>query len=86
MQIDKDITTNYSDELYIAFCGSDTLTEKGIKHFAPILNNKVEFKHKYTAIINCENDKELNLLIELFHMLAGYSSTEKHNKFVKENE
>lgn len=82
-RITKDMRTDYTDELYIAFVGPETLTEEGEKHFDHILDNEVEIHQGYDAVVYCEDDKENDLLIELFHMLAGYSSVEKHDKYVK---
>lgn len=58
------------------------LTVEGKKHFKSILDNKVIFRGKYDAFIHCENDSQDILLIELFNMLAGYSSVEKHSRYV----
>lgn len=78
----KDVMTDYSDMLYTAFEGSESLTEEGKKHFKCILDNDVIFRGKYNVIIHCENDRQEILLTELFHTLAGFWSNETYEKYV----
>lgn len=66
-----DVVTNYSDDLYIAFVGSQKLTEKGKYVFESILQNRVTIENRF-ATINCLDESQNSLLQTLFNGSAGY--------------
>lgn len=87
MEIDIDAVDQYTEECYIAFCGPIQLTEEGRRVFEPILDNKVEFKLNTElgnlALLECENDQDLELLQALFYGAAGYIGASTYDQLFK---
>lgn len=93
-EVDIDIYDNVCEELGIAFCGPMTLTEEGEKHFAQILELKVEIyvdrEGYYNALLYIDDEHEvvwkrrLKLAKEFFEGMAGYISEEKYQKWFVE--
>lgn len=83
--IDIDVYDNVCEELGIAFCGPQELTEEGRKHFGRALNLDVELTDK-CAIVDVDGpegewQKNLRQAKLLFASIAGYCSVENWNKW-----
>ena len=96
-ELDIDVYDNVCEELGIAFCGPQSLTDDGEAHFAEALNFDVEViepneaihQYSWVGIVDVDGEegewqKKLAIAKELFHTLAGYCSVSEFERFVKE--
>ncbi len=87
VEIDKDITVDVyetlCDEIGVAFVSNNTkLTDKGEKHFAPILELLVEIdEDENCCSVQNDDEKNIPLLKELFWGLAGYMDKKTYDKY-----
>ena len=88
MKAEVDVYDNYTEELAIAYCGTQ-LTEAGKKKYAEVLAFEVESIHNNIAIIKIDNgtdpeeitEKKLAKAIDMFNSMAGYCSVKKYDKY-----
>lgn len=88
MKTEVDIYDNYTEELAVAYCGTQ-LTEEGKKQYADVLEFEIESLTGEIAIIKIDDDKSDNKTLEkrllkamkLFYGMAGYCSTEEYDKY-----
>lgn len=88
MKAEVDVYDNYTEELAIAYCGTQ-LTEAGEKKYADVLEFEIESIQDNIAIIKIDNDtdpeeiteKKLKKAIDMFNSMAGYCSQEKYDKY-----
>ena len=88
-----DVTDNYTEELYIAYCG-EKLTEAGAEHFKEALELEVEsistdivvikVSVKYLDEEACEHN--LEIAKDLFESIAGYCSEEDWDEWFKDGD
>ena len=83
--VDMDVIDDYSDDLWIAFCGPMELTPAGVKRYGAVLDLPVEFRYRpgwgdTAAVVLLNDNPDCERLerkcIDLFESLAGYC-TEK---------
>ena len=85
MEVDCDVADDYDERTYIAFCGPLALTTYGKRHFRPILDNEVDYDpDNWVNGIHAENEKEAELICELFVGGAGFISSERWEKLFDE--
>ena len=85
---DIDVVDNYTEELYIAYCG-EHLTPEGEEHFAEALELQIEEIRSDLVIIMVDHEEftdeeaEHNLKIakELFESMAGYCDADDWDKW-----
>lgn len=78
--IDIDIYDDTVEELGIAFCGPQQLTDAGEKYFQRILDHEVDI-FTQCAIVHLPDigwESDLMLLKELFEGAAGYIDSDKY--------
>ena len=85
-EIDIDVCDDVCEELYIAFCGSLTLTEEGEKEFADVLEYGVDMGED-VAIINVDDgtddgwEKRLKRAKKFFYSAAGYCPCDDYERW-----
>lgn len=95
-EIDIDVYDDVCEELAIAFCGPQQLTEEGEKKFADIMDYPVKLNlHSYgnlpAAIILIDDPdeavwtKRLEKAKEFFESAAGYCACSDYDKWFKED-
>lgn len=89
-EIDIDVVDDFSDDLWIAFCGALNLTEVGEKKFSAVLDLPVELRNCGGDTVACVLLGELpnpdcerleHKCIELFEAAAGYCSAEEWDEW-----
>lgn len=94
MEIDIDVYDDVCEELGIAFCGPQPLTPEGQKHFAGIMDYKVEFVnggYGHVAIVKIDDPDEavwtarLRKAKEFFDSAAGYCPCDDYDRWFGEN-
>lgn len=91
-EIDIDVYDNVCEELGIAFCGPQELTDEGHEHFYDALYYDVEIiagPYETLAIVDVDAEegewqKKLALAKELFYGMAGWCSEETYKRWFKE--
>lgn len=95
-EIDIDVYDNVCEELAIAFCGPQALTEEGEKEFADIMDYEVEINlHSYgnmpAAIILIDDpddavwEERLKKAKRFFESAAGYCPCSDYDRWFKES-
>lgn len=87
--IDIDVYDNVCEELCIAFCGAQELTEEGEEYFAEVLEYTIEEcdEENCVCIVDVDGDDfkhKLKKAKEFFYAMAGYCSLEDWDKWFKE--
>ena len=94
-EIDIDVYDDVCEELSIAFCGPQMLTDDGEKEFADIMDYSVEINpHSYggypAAIVLIDDPDDsvweyrLDRVKRFFYGAAGYCSCEDYDRWFKE--
>ena len=94
-EIDIDVYDEVCEELSIAFCGPQMLTDDGEKEFADIMDYAVEINpHSYggypAAIVLIDDPDDsvweyrLDRVKRFFYGAAGYCSCEDYDRWFKE--
>ena len=95
LEDDFDVYDDVCEEIGIAFCGSQELTEEGKKHFAEVLDYEMELDisgHIKTAVVLVDDEQDkvwkrkLRKAKEFFYGAAGYIEDSKYRKWFKEPE
>lgn len=90
---DIDVYDDVCEEIAIAFCGAQELTEEGEKHFAEVLDYDMELDlsgELVTAVVHVDDEDEkvwnrkLRKAKEFFYGAAGYIEDSKYRKWFKE--
>ena len=89
MEIDIDVYDDVCEDLAIAFCGPQPLTEEGKKHFADIMGYEVDinpcsYGDMAAAIVKVDGpewEKKLEKAKEFFDAAAGYCPCEEYDKW-----
>ncbi len=92
MEIDIDVYDDVCEELSIAFCGPQKLTEEGEKKFADIMDYPVEInQHSYggypAAIVLIDDpddavwEEKLKKAKSFFYSAAGYCACDDYDRW-----
>ena len=90
---DFDVYDDVCEEIGIAFCGAQELTEAGMEHFAEVLDYDMELDISgsiKTAVVHIDDDddrvwkRKLRKAKEFFYGAAGYIEDSKYRKWFKE--
>lgn len=91
MKTEIDVYDNYTEELAVAYCGTQ-LTEEGKKKYADVLEYDIESFTGEFAIIKIDDnepeniiEKKLKKAMDMFYGMAGYCSIEKYDKYFIED-
>lgn len=85
-EIDIDVYDDATEELGIAFCGPQELTEEGEREFADVLDYECSIGDQCVIIhVDGEDwEHKLERAELLFESMAGYCSAEQFDKWFKE--
>jgi hypothetical protein len=93
MDVDIDVYDNVTEELAVAFCGPMELTDRGLAHFADVLDYTVEIisgdSYDYAVVdVNDPEDEDiwerkLEAAKELFEGMAGLCSATDYDLWFK---
>lgn len=91
MNIDIDVCDDVCEELYIAFCGPQELTDEGMKEFTDVLDYPIEFNGGIVIVYIDDDDdsvweQRLARAKLFFHGMAGYIDNELWHKWFKEDD
>lgn len=90
-ETDIDVIDDYSDDLWIAYCGPMELTPAGVKRYAKVLDLPVKYRDGWGGMVACVllNDQEdcerlERVCIDLFESLAGYCTEKQYRAWFRE--
>ena len=90
---DFDVYDDVCEEIGIAFCGAQELTEAGMEHFAEVLDYDMELDISgsiKTAVVHIDDDddrvwkRRMKKAKEFFYGAAGYIEDSKYKKWFVE--
>lgn len=93
LESDVDVYDDVCEEIGIAFCGAQELTEAGKEHFAEVLEYDMEIDSSgsfATAVVHVDDEDEkvwkrkLKKAKEFFYGAAGYIEDNKYKKWFVE--
>ena len=95
IQLDEDIDVydDVCEEIAIAFCGAQELTDEGKEHFAEVLEYDIEIDRSGmfdTAVVHVDDEddkvwkRKLKKAKEFFYGAAGYIEDSKYKKWFVE--
>lgn len=90
-EFDLDVCDDYTEDLYIAFCGPGyEMTEAGVKKFSPLFGVDISINNSESLACLClvDYDDETcerleHLAIQYFNWQAGYCKQETFDKYFK---
>lgn len=88
-----DVTDNYTDELYIAYCG-EKLTDAGAEHFKDALELEIESISTDIVVVRVsskelseeECERNLETARDLFYSMAGYCESKRWDEWFKDGD